>query len=417
MRPQPEIVIPASVDMPQAVAVTADNGVQIYMLPTPDFEVVRFSFVFRAGTSVQHKPFAASAAANMLGEGSRGMSAQQIAEQLDFYGSYFDVNIDRDYAYISFCSLRKFFMPTLEVAREIILNPAFPEHEFAVYCSKRKQNLAIERRKVDMQSRELFATALFGAEHPYGISSPESLYDELTREDLVDLYNKLYTADNCFVVCSGLLDDEVMSHIKAMAEALPAGEKIDVNLPATNTTHQLRRNIDTALQSSVRVGRLLFPRTHPDFVGMQVVAAVLGGYFGSRLMQNLREEHGYTYGVMAAMVNFDKEGYLAIATQVAREVREDVLREIYFEIERLRTELVNEEELQMVKNVMVGEILRILDGPFGIADVTIENIMCGMDNEATERSVEQINAITPEQVRDLAAKYLRREDLIEVVVG
>ena len=134
MRPQPEIVIPASVDMPQAVAVTADNGVQIYTLPTPDFEVVRFSFVFRAGTSVQHKPFAASAAANMLGEGSRRMSAQQIAEQLDFYGSYFDVNIDRDYAYISFCSLRKFFMPTLEVAREIILNPAFPEHEFAVYC-------------------------------------------------------------------------------------------------------------------------------------------------------------------------------------------------------------------------------------------------------------------------------------------
>ena len=208
-----------------------------------------------------------------------------------------------------------------------------------------------------------------------------------------------------------------MSHIKAMAEALPAGEKVDVNLPATNTTHQLRRNIDTALQSSVRVGRLLFPRTHPDFVGMQVVAAVLGGYFGSRLMQNLREEHGYTYGVMAAMVNFDKEGYLAIATQVAREVREDVLREIYFEIERLRTELVPEDELQMVKNVMVGEILRILDGPFGIADVTIENIMCGMDNEATERSVELINAITPEQVRDLAAKYLRREDLVEVVVG
>lgn len=417
MRPQPEIVIPSSVDMPQAVPVTAGNGVQIYTLPTPDFEVVRFSFVFRAGTSVQHKPFAASAAANMLGEGSHNLSAQQIAEQLDFYGSYFDVNIDRDYAYISFCSLRKFFMPTLEVAREIILRPAFPEHEFTVYCSKRKQNLAIERRKVDMQSRELFATALFGAEHPYGMSSPEALYDELTREDLADLYNKLYTADNCFVVCSGLLDDEVMSHIKAMAEALPAGERVDVNLPATHTTHQLRRNIDTALQSSVRVGRLLFPRTHPDFVGMQVVAALLGGYFGSRLMQNLREEHGYTYGVMAAMVNFDKEGYLAIATQVAREVREEVLREIYFEIERLRTELVDEDELQMVKNVMVGEILRILDGPFGIADVTIENIMCGMDNAATERSVELINAITPEQVRDLAAKYLCREDLVEVVVG
>lgn len=417
MKPQPEIVIPASVDMPKALPVVASNGVHIYTLPTPDFEVVRFSFVFRAGTSVQHKPFAASAAANMLGEGSGNLSAQQIAEQFDFYGSYFDVNIDRDYAYISFCSLRKFFIPTLEVAREIVLNPAFPEREFRVYCSKRKQNLAIERKKVDMQSRELFATALFGAEHPYGISSSELLYDELTREDLVDIYKRLYTADNCFVVCSGQLDEEVMQHIVAMAEALPKGNSVDVCLPAAVTTHRLRRDVDSALQSSVRIGRLLFPRTHPDFVGMQVVAAVLGGYFGSRLMRNLREEHGYTYGVMAAMVNFDKEGYLAIATQVAREVREEVLKEIYYEIERLRTELVSEEELQMVKNVMVGEILRILDGPFGIADVTIENIMCGMDNAATERSVELINAITPEQVRDLAERYLRREDLIEVVVG
>ena len=417
MRQQPEIVIPSSVDMPKAHPIAASNGVQIYTLPTPDFEVVRFSFVFRAGTSVQHKPFAASAAANMLGEGSNSLTAQQIAEQLDFYGSYFDVNIDRDYVYISFCSLRKFFMPTLEVAREIILNPAFPEHEFDVYCSKRKQNLAIERKKVDMQSRELFASALFGAEHPYGISSPEACYDELTREDLIDVYRKLYTATNCFVVCSGQLDDEVMGHIRAMAEALPAGESVDITLPQTTTTHKMRRDIDTALQSSVRVGRLLFPRNHPDFVGMQVVAAVLGGYFGSRLMQNLREEHGYTYGVMAAMVNFDKEGYLAIATQVAREVREEVLTEIYYEIERLRNELIPEDELQMVKNVMIGEILRILDGPFGIADVTIENIMCGMNNSATEHSVEQIIAITAEQVRDLAVKYLRREDLVEVVVG
>ena len=417
MRQQPEIVIPSSVDMPKAHPIAASNGVQIYTLPTPDFEVVRFSFVFRAGTSVQHKPFAASAAANMLGEGSNSLTAQQIAEQLDFYGSYFDVNIDRDYVYISFCSLRKFFMPTLEVAREIILNPAFPEHEFDVYCSKRKQNLAIERKKVDVQSRELFASALFGAEHPYGISSPEACYDELTREDLIDVYRKLYTATNCFVVCSGQLDDEVMGHIIAMAEALPEGKSVDITLPQTTTTHQMRRDIETALQSSVRVGRLLFPRNHPDFVGMQVVAAVLGGYFGSRLMQNLREEHGYTYGVMAAMVNFDKEGYLAIATQVAREVREEVLTEIYYEIERLRNELIPEDELQMVKNVMIGEILRILDGPFGIADVTIENIMCGMNNSATEHSVEQIIAITAEQVRDLAAKYLRREDLVEVVVG
>ena len=414
---QPEIITPTRVDMPDAQLLTSANGVPIYLLPTNDFEVVRFSFVFRAGTSMQHRPFTASATANMLGEGSAKYSAQEIAERLDFYGSYFDVNIDRDYAYISFCSLSKFFAPTADVAREIVLCPTFGEHELEIYCSKRKQSLAIERKKVEMLSRELFAEALFGAEHPYGISSDESLYDDVRRDDLVALYRELYTAENCFVVCSGRIDEEVITTLRAIVEALASGRRAEQWLPATQTTNVLRRDVEGALQSSIRVGRLLFPRTHPDFVGMQVVAAALGGYFGSRLMQNLREEHGYTYGVMAAMVNFDKEGYLAIATQVAREVREEALAEIYREIERMRHELLDDEELQMVKNMMIGEILRILDGPFGIADVTIENIMCGMDNRAMEQSVERILSITAEQIRELAERYLRREDLVEVVVG
>ena len=218
-------------------------------------------------------------------------------------------------------------------------------------------------------------------------------------------------------MCSGNIDDKVYAEIEALASELHSGASPSVEFPKAQTTHYMEHNIESALQSSVRVGRLLFPRTHPDFVGMQVVAAILGGYFGSRLMQNLREEHGYTYGVMAAMVNFEQEGYLAIATQVAREKREEAIREIYFEIERLRHELISEEELQMVKNVMIGEILRILDGPFGIADVTIENIMCGMDNSATEQSVQRIFSITPEEVKHLAEKYLKRDDLVVVVAG
>lgn len=417
MTQQPDIVIPHSVEMPQTLLSTTSNGVKIYRLECNDFEVVRFSFVFHAGTSMQQKPFSASATANMMGEGSEHLTAQQIAETFDFYGSYFDVNIDRDYTYLSFCSLLKFFEPTAEVAEEILLRPAFPKREFEVYRNKRKQSLKIERQKVDTQSRELFAEALFGKNHPYGMSSSEELYDQLTTDDLRALYAKLYTADNCFVVCSGHITPEVLQKIESIASALHSGESLDVAFPKPETTHYVERNVASALQSSIRVGRLLFDRTHRDFVGMQVVAAILGGYFGSRLMQNLREEHGYTYGVMAAMVNFDKEGYLAIATQVAREHRDDALREIYAEIERLRHELMSEEELQMVKNVMIGEILRILDGPFGIADVTIENIMCGMDNAATEQSVKAIFAITPEEVRDLAHKYLKREELIEVVVG
>lgn len=414
---QPDIIIPNSVEMPATECRTTRGGVKIYTLNSEDFEVVRFSFIFRAGTSMQHKPFTASATVNMLSEGSHTMTGQEIAEKLDFYGSNYDANIDRDYTYISFVSLSKFFHKTADVAREIILHPAFNTKELNIYCSKRKQGLTIERQKIDVQSREIFGKALFGEHHPYGISSDEMEYDNITREDLVSLYNELYTAKNCFVVCSGRVSEDVLNTIEEIVDTLPTGETRDIVFPKTKTTHHIFKEDESSLLSSIRIGRLLFPRRHPDFVGMQVVATALGGYFGSRLMQNLREEHGYTYGVMAAMVNFEREGYLAIATQVAREHRDDALREIHYEIERLRNELMSEDELQMVKNMMVGEILRILDGPFGIADVTIENIMCGYDNHATEESVETILAITPEDIQRLAHRYLKCEDLIEVVVG
>lgn len=150
---------------------------------------------------------------------------------------------------------------------------------------------------------------------------------------------------------------------------------------------------------------------------MQVLSTILGGYFGSRLMQNLRERNGFTYGVYSAMVNFQQAGYLALATQVGCEVKEAALEEIAREIETLRQKPVSQEELSLVKNIMAGEMMRILDGPFGIADVTTENILCGFDNSHIQQNLERIRQTTPEELQALAQKYLAPEDLVTVVVG
>ena len=385
---QPQLTTPSDISLHEPLRRTLPNGVTIHTLCAAEFEVVRVSFVFRAGSAQQRKAFVATSTANLLSEGTRDMTSQQIAEQFDFYGSYFDVNVDRDYVYISFCSLSKYFRQTLAVAEQILLHPLFPEEEVASYREKRKQRLRIERMKVETEAREAFARALFGPAHPYGITWPETAYDDLTRDDLLDFYARHYTARNCFVVCSGA-----------------------VTTPHAAVPHA------GAVQSSIRIGRLLFGRNHPDYVGMQVVAMLLGGYFGSRLMQNLREANGFTYGVVAAMVNLEREGYLAVATQVARDATDRALAEIYREIERLRTEPVAEEELSLVRNMMTGEMMRILDGPFGIADVTIENILCGRRNDVVSENLQRIRAITPAEVQRLAVKYLPREALVTVVAG
>lgn len=227
-----------------------------------------------------------------------------------------------------------------------------------------------------------------------------------------------YTAENCFVVCSGRIGDHELKAVAELAGRIPRGAaEAPPAFPAPETTHTAFVEYPGAVQSSLRIGRLLFPRTHPDFLGMQVVATALGGYFGSRLMQNLREEHGYTYGVVSAMVNFEREGYFAIAAQVGADVTQEALREIYAEIERLGAEPMPEAELELVKNMMTGEMMRILDGPFGIADVTIENILCGCDNTVIGSNIRRIREMTPAGVQQLARKYLRREDLVTVVAG
>ena len=417
MKQQPQPTIP-SIEVADAELITLRNGLKLYILSAEEFEILRLSVVFRAGSSSQQTPFSASATANLLSEGSERMTAREISEQLDYHGSYFDVNIDRDYAYISFAMLSKFVQPTLDVAAEILLRPTFPEEEVRTYCAKRKQRLAIDRTKVDVRAREAFAQALFGADHPYGHCFDEAAYDTLQRNELVRFFRSHYTADNGFAVCSGRVGEAEREAIIALLEAIPTtGEPYAVTLPTPVQQHEVRLAHEGAVQSAIRIGRLLFPREHPDFLGMQVVAAALGGYFGSRLMQNLRERNGFTYGVMSAMVNFKHAGYLAIATQVGSEVTEEALTEIYAEIERLRTEPMSEEELQLVKNIMTGEMMRILDGPFGVADVTIENILCGRTNSVISEQVERIRCITPEEVQRLAQQYLKREELVTVVVG
>lgn len=415
---RPAISVPDKITVPAPESTVLPNGIPLHVLDCSDRDVARVSFVFRAGTSFQETPFSASSTANLLAEGTAGSTARQIAERLDFYGSFYEVSLDRDYAIITFVSLLKFFPQTLEVAREILLTPAFDENEVSIYCNKRKQRLAVERSKAAFQAREIFGQAIFGTGHPYGISYPESQYEDLAREQLEEFYRRRYTAENCFVVCSGKLGAAEREIIAGLAGDIPKGG--DSSMPAFPQMQSIRskyQRYDNAVQSAVRIGKLLFPRSHPDFVPMQVVTTILGGYFGSRLVHNLREERGYTYGVYSAMANLEHAGYMAIATEVATATTEDAVRQIFAETERLRTEPVGRQELDMVRNIMTGEVMRVLDGPFGIADITIENIQNRCRNNYLDKFLSTIKTITPEEVMATAEKYLDPATFTTVIVG
>lgn len=415
---QPAIVIPGRVEIPEARRRVTANGIPLYTLRSGEVEVVRLSLVFRAGNIYQSQPFVASSTLGMLNEGTANFSAAEIAEKFDFYGSIYDIGIDRDYVTVTVCALSRYFGETLSLLEEVLLRPAFRSEELKIYTDKRKQKLEVERTKVGYRSRELFAAALFGSQHPYGIFSDASHYDRLTPELLRAFHRKFYTARNCFAVSSAAVTEEDIRRIVALLEKIPSGDPVlPLLLPDPVSTPDTYIEVGGAVQSAVRVGKRMFPRNHPDFIGMQVVATLLGGYFGSRLVANLREDKGYTYGAFAGMINLEQSGYLAISTEVAAEVTDAAVSEIFHELARLREEPVAEAELEIVKNTITGESMRILDGPFGIADVTIENHQNGTDNEYLNRFLREVNAITPEKIRELACRYLAPEGFATVIVG
>lgn len=416
----PPVSIPERIDMPPTDVHKLPGGIPLYALRVEGSGVARVSFVFEAGTARQTAGFSASATANLLSEGTAGYTAEQLAERLDFYGLFYDVGIDRDSSVVTFCTLTKFFDVMMELAAEVLLRPAFEQHEVDTYRAKRKQQLLVERSKVSFRSRELFAQSLFGAEHPYGSATPAESYDTLTRDDIVGFYKNFYGADNCFVVCSGDLLDGHIEKISRLAGSIPVrGVSIEAmpRFPEPVSVGYAFAQQPGAVQSAIRMGRVLFNRTHPDFVAMQVLTTILGGYFGSRLIKNLREERGYTYGIFAAMVTLQQSGYMAVATEVAAEATSDAIVQIKAEMERLRTEEVDEGELSLVKNIVAGEVMRILDGPFGIADVTIENIQNGTDNSYLDRFLDEVRSMTPRRIMDVAQKYLDPDAFTVAVVG
>lgn len=415
---QPSFVLPDRLSIPAAEQTTLPNGVRFWTIDAGTQPVVRLSLVLRAGTRYQSAPFAASAMLNLISEGTAQYTAAQIAEMFDFYGIYYDTSIDRDFAVVTVSCLSRFLDKTLGLLSEILLEPQFSEHELEIYASKRKQELIIEREKPAYRARELFSEALFGKEHPYGKVSPAAEYDRLTTGLLSSFYESHYTAGNLFAVASGQITPEARKAMTAFLGRIGGPAAIhDPGIPPVSSTAMMRERREGALQSSIRIGKVLFPKGHPDFNGMQVAATVLGGYFGSRLVKNLREDKGYTYGIYSAMVNMEHTGYFAVASDVTSAATDNAVAEILREVERLRTELVPVKELDMVRNIIVGEMMRILDGPFGIADVTIEHVQCGMTNDALAEFFDEVRSVTPERIRSLAQRWLDPASFTTVIVG
>ncbi|HEY0896147.1 MAG TPA: pitrilysin family protein, partial [Sphingobacteriaceae bacterium] len=295
----------------------------------------------------------------------------------------------------------------------------FPQEELDTFVRNHKQSLSVNLEKNDFVGRRQFNHALFG-NSLYGYTIEASDYDQVTRQQLLEYYRAAYQLSNCTIVVSGKVTYETTSILNELFGKEPLSPRQAtpnqfVFGEGPGQEYYIER--PEAIQSAIRIGKVSINRTHPDFAGLQVVNTILGGYFGSRLMANIREDKGFTYGIGSALVSLRSSGYFFIATEVGVDVCSAALTEIEKEITILKTELVPEEELALVRNYMLGSLLGGLENAFSHADKFKNIYPYGLGYDYYDRYIRTVETNTPEEVLQLANKYLDLESLNRVIVG
>lgn len=420
----PDFKTVENINFIEAVETPLNNGIPLHIIDTGTQDVVRIEFIFPAGLWYQTSPLVASTANAMLNEGTSKYTSAEIAEKIDYYGAFLEMESGKDFAYISLYSLNKHLKNTLPILEEIVKNSIFPKGEFKTYLQNRKQRFIVNNEKVGIVASKKFNEMLFGNDHPYGHNVTLNDFEQLKRMNVVGFYDRCYKLGACKIIAAGKIPGDLIGLLNrhfGSGKGLKVMAETSVDSHSSPADGEGRGEVfipkKDALQSAIRIGKKLFNKTHTDYMGMQILNTVLGGYFGSRLMANIREDKGYTYGIYSALVSLQSEGCFFISTEAGVDVCNKAIDEIYGELKRLREELIPDDELQLVRNYMLGALLRSIDGPFGLADKFKGIMEYGLDYSYYSKLVDTIKEINPVKLNDLANKYLQQEDMHQVVVG
>ena len=397
-----------------------DNGIDVYAISAGAQEVVQIELVFFAGNSFEDKRGVAAATNFLLKNGTASKSAFELNEIFDYYGGYCNRNCYNETATITLHCLTKHLKTLLPVLREMIVESVFPEEELELYKQNSSQRLKINLQKADFVAGRLIDSYLYGEEHPYGTYTKFEDLSALTTGDCKQFYDSFYVNGGCKIFVGGLLPDDLFNDLNACFGRINtlSGNKENPTrliLPAIEKKYRIS-NDEHAVQGAIRLGSPFPNRKHPDFKKVMVLNCLFGGYFGSRLMSNIREDKGYTYGIYSYIQNHVNDTAWIISTESGKDVAEATVDEVYKEMKLLRDEKIDATELMLVRNYMIGTILGDLDGPFQIIGKWKNIILNNLDENYFYESVAEIKNITIEELMVLANKYLQPDRFYELIV-
>ena len=397
------------------------NGVSLYSLPGGNGNVVRFDILFKGGYGVQDKPLQAMFVNRMLREGAGNLSAAEIAQKLDYYGAWIDMYSSQGCNHITLYTLSKHFTSLLGLLELIVKEPTFPEENLETTKNNNKSYFAINSRKVDVVSQRYFENSLWGDGHPLAhIVVPED-YDAITVDDLWSYYRRFYGSRTCSLFISGAFDSTMLNAVAVAFGndewgcSAPVGAIV---LPPPMTVGG-RRNVpvENTMQSAVKIGFMAMDASHPDFLKFRVLSVLFGGYFGSRLMSNIREDNGYTYHIASELDAYGCRNAFMISSETAGEYVGPLIKEVGVEIKRLLETPIPPAEVELVRNYIMGELCREYEGVSAKSEVFINAWLAGEGFASVNDYLSVVQTVTADELQQVAQKYLSNKNMIEIVAG
>jgi len=407
--------------LPSHKKVSLRNGVDVFLVNMGTLDTLMLNVVFYAGNCFESRNGIAAATNFLLKNGTRNRTAYEINEYFEYYGAFLSRHAGHETAELTLHCLNKHTDALLPVLAELIQDSVLPEEELKIYKKNMQQRLEVNLRKNDFVASRLIDAYLFGEQHPYGRYSSIAGYETLNSDQVKDFYTRYYQQGRCMIFVAGLLPDNIIEQLEKNFGGLSFSGSARPDLAASPIEPALQKkyrilNDPDAVQGAIRIARNFPNRHHPDFQKMLVLNNLFGGFFGSRLMANIREDKGYTYGIHSYLTNLIQESNLMISTEAGKDVSEATIKEVYIEMDRLCNEPVPEDELQITRNFMIGTLLGDLDGPFQVAGRWKSLLLNGLTEDYFYEGVEVIKTVTAKDLQELANKYLKPADFYELVV-
>lgn len=415
----PGFQIPKEINFPTPQIRTLSNGVPIYFIPTPEIDAIRLEINTEADSLYKNseKKLVPSFVLQMLMEGTKTKNASELDGFFDTYASEVEPSVGFEHQGLSLLTTKKHFNTVLPVFRELLTEAVFPEKELVKRKKQKALSISIHKEQNGHRASSLFRKALFGEDHPFGQIVEESDVDLFGREDLAEYYhNTLWTNPEIFL--TGNIGEEVLNTISEAFENLPVriSSKIGHGV-FINQYQSVKEEKEKSVQSSIRIGCHMIPKSHPDYHHLLIFNTILGGYFGCRLIKNIREDKGYTYGINSSLGGLKTSDYWIVMADVIKEFSDNVIDEVYHEIQSLQNVPVPIDEMETVRNYMVGKLLTQFSSSFDLIGRFKSIHQAGLDFSFFQDHLEHILNFNQQDILSVGQKYFKRENMVEIIVG